>query len=210
MHMAVDDEMPTEITYLGDLRDMTLGYHRQISFADDESQIVLLPYPSRADDQAIWLLDLATLEQTQIMDVVALKFVVGIEDPLWLASIQWQAGNLLMLTWGNDNSLSPQYISLNPATLELRTMIEIGTARNADTNDDIDKRKVGWNAISADGSVLIYYGANGHLYSLPTSLEGEPFLLGEFEGVAGINPDEAYHIAPNGRLLWGMTLLQFE
>lgn len=209
MQMNIGDGVASEVVLLADIQQPMVSNPRQVALSADGTQLAFVTYPQPPNQPSLWVLNLSTLDVRELITGRELKTIWNDDKNLLVQNVQWQGENLLVYLDRDSFVFVPEYILLNPDTLALTTMIEIGVQRTNDTLPYFDARAVRWGGLSADGSVLVYF-SEGSLFTMPTTLEGEPHLLGEFAESLLYEPSELYRVTPNGRLLLNGVLFQFE
>lgn len=213
MHMQIGNTEPTEIAFFEDIQAPVVSYPRQVALSPDEAQMAFVTYETQPINRALWIFDFQTGEAQQIITGRELKTIWNDDLNLFLENVQWLDDQLFIYLDRDSFTIAPEYIRLNPATLEFTTMVELGVQRVEETVDYLNARAVRWGALSADGRVLFYFSANfseGKLFTLPSSLDGEPHLVGDLAETLLYERHVLYQITSNGRLLVGGMLFQFE
>lgn len=209
MNYQIGNSAPTEVAYFATITEPIIGYARQVALSPDESQLAFVTYNAQPFDRAVNIYNLADQTTQQLITGRELRVTWNDDKNLFIENVQWQGEELFMYMDRDNFTFVPEYIRLNPATGDIQTMVEVGLERSADTIPYFNQYSVRWSAISANQDVLLYF-SEGNLFTLPTSLEGEPHLLGEFTDTLLYEPRELYQITENGRLLIGGFLFQFE
>ena len=209
MHYQIGNSAPTEVAFFENITEPNIGYARQFALNDNETQMAFVTYNAQVLDRGLWLYNFASGETQQIISGRELKTHWNDDKNLFFENVQWQGDQLFIYVDRDRFDLAPEYILLDPATVNIKTMIDLGTQRTAETLPYFNRRSVRWSALSDNGAVLLYF-SEGNLFTLPSNLDGEPHLVAEFSTTLLYDQRELYRITENGRLLIDDMLFQFE